>query len=251
MSVQRSIAYRPLLGDKGSGYQIGYEILNAVVRALDGRGPATSLVEAVFAQLNFTKVPPTPLSGARGVDHRTSARSILIARGDHQGEEIIPWAYSSVAWERYAQLAPLAAIAARNGDKGSWRGTTWSPLLTNDPTRLDSHNYSGREDLGWPGTRPGGERSRGRQEAQPREPTLPGTPHHFAHALKPLGSPSHALHTHTQLVLAGGNFTHEGSYLTALLKRQIAEQVPQATVLMPTLSPEYAAALLALNSRKH
>jgi hypothetical protein len=52
-------------------------------------------------------------------------------------------------------------------------------------------------------------------------------------------------------VLAGGNFTHEGSYLTALLKRQIAEQVPQATVLMPTLSPEYAAALLALNSRKH
>jgi hypothetical protein len=50
-----------MLGDRGSGYQIGYEILNAVVRALDGRGPATSLVEAVLTKLNLSKAC-TPLS---------------------------------------------------------------------------------------------------------------------------------------------------------------------------------------------
>jgi hypothetical protein len=51
-----------------------------------------------------------------------------------------------------------------------------------------------------------------------------------------------------KLVLAGGNFTHEGSYLTALLKKKVAQQVPHATVLLPTLKPEYAAALLARNN---
>jgi hypothetical protein len=50
----------PLLGDRGSGYQIGYEILNAVVRALDGRGPATSLVEAVLTKLNLSKARTNP-----------------------------------------------------------------------------------------------------------------------------------------------------------------------------------------------
>jgi hypothetical protein len=49
-------------------------------------------------------------------------------------------------------------------------------------------------------------------------------------------------------VLAGGNFTHEGSYLTDLVQRKVGQQLPQATVLMPSLKPEYAAALLSLNA---
>lgn len=166
----RAAGWGPLLGDRGSGYQIGYEILNAVVRALDGRGPATSLVEAVLAKLNLSK-----------------------------GEELIPWAYSSVAWERYAQLAPLAAIAARNGDKVA------EQIL----------------------------------EAQAQDLVV---------SIQAVAKRLHLENQPFPLVLAGGNFTHEGSYLTDLLKKKVTQQVPHATVLLPTLKPEYAAALLARNN---
>jgi len=171
----RAAGWGPLLGDKGSGYQIGYEILNAVVRALDGRGPATSLVEAVLTKLNLTK-----------------------------GEELIPWAYSSVAWERYAQLAPLAAAAARNGD-------------------------------------------------QVAEKILEGQAQDLVVSIQAVAKRLHLENQPFPLVLAGGNFTHEGSYLTDLLKKKVNQQVPHATVLLPTLKPEYAAALLSLNnaSAKH
>lgn len=166
----RAAGWGPMLGDRGSGYQIGYEILTAVVRALDGRGPATSLVEAVLTKLNLSK-----------------------------GEELIPWAYSSVAWERYAQLAPLAAIAARNGDKVA-------------------------------------------------EQILEGQAQDLVVSIQAVAKRLHIENQPFPLVLAGGNFTHEGSYLTALLKKKVNQQLPQVTVLLPTLKPEYAAALLARNN---
>lgn len=43
-----------LLGDEGSGWWIGRESLTAVMRAGDGRGPATLLTERVLAHFGFT-----------------------------------------------------------------------------------------------------------------------------------------------------------------------------------------------------
>jgi len=54
--------FSPLLGDQGSGYAIGFSILSSVVQAVDGRGPATSLVDAVFSKLNIQNVPTHPLT---------------------------------------------------------------------------------------------------------------------------------------------------------------------------------------------
>ncbi len=50
-----------LLGDEGSGYWIGLEGLRAVIRAADGRGRKTTLVEAMLGRLGL-KVPDDLLS---------------------------------------------------------------------------------------------------------------------------------------------------------------------------------------------
>src|SRR6185436_5599428 len=42
-----------MIGDEGSGYWIGREALSAVMRAYDGRGPATRLTAAILAHLNL------------------------------------------------------------------------------------------------------------------------------------------------------------------------------------------------------
>jgi len=76
-----------LLGDQGSGYAIGAEILAAVMRAADGRGPNTALTQAVLSQLNMAAP-----------------------------QELIPWAYTDTAWERFASLAPQAITWAQAGD---------------------------------------------------------------------------------------------------------------------------------------
>src|SRR4030095_5317067 len=41
-----------MIGDEGSGYWIGREALSAVMRAYDGRGPATRLTAAILSHLN-------------------------------------------------------------------------------------------------------------------------------------------------------------------------------------------------------
>ena len=49
----RSGGYGYLIDDCGSGYAIGRDILTAVARAHDGRGPETCLTEAVFDRLGI------------------------------------------------------------------------------------------------------------------------------------------------------------------------------------------------------
>jgi len=67
------------MGDEGSGYAIGANILKAVASAADGRGEATQLLEAVLSKL--------------GID---------------EAYNIIDWVYKDLAWDRIASLHPLA-----------------------------------------------------------------------------------------------------------------------------------------------
>lgn len=83
----RAAGFGPLLGDRGSGYDIGCSVLAAVVRAHDGRAEPTALTAAVLGQLQLEKV-----------------------------DGLITWAYRDTAWERFAALAPLAIAAAAEGD---------------------------------------------------------------------------------------------------------------------------------------
>lgn len=63
-----------LLGDLGSGFWIGQEVVRAVAAALDGRGRATALTAQVLADL---QIPLDPLARSHG---RISAQQQLIAK---------------------------------------------------------------------------------------------------------------------------------------------------------------------------
>ncbi|GAM23872.1 hypothetical protein SAMD00019534_070470 [Acytostelium subglobosum LB1] len=86
----RSAGWGPLLGDDGSGYQIGFDILKHVCRAKDESGPKTQLTQAVFNKLAISKE-----------------------------DDLIGWAYDKAnsGWSKFAELSPLATECANNGDK--------------------------------------------------------------------------------------------------------------------------------------
>ena len=50
----RSSGWGPLLGDDGSGYQISFQALKAVVQQHDKRGPPTKLTEAILGELKIS-----------------------------------------------------------------------------------------------------------------------------------------------------------------------------------------------------
>lgn len=77
-----------LLGDEGSGYVIGMQALQAVTKAFDGQGPATTLTQRILDQLGLT----TPW-------------------------DVVGWLYGQEEHvARVAQLAPLVFECATEGD---------------------------------------------------------------------------------------------------------------------------------------
>ncbi|MEQ8673105.1 MAG: BadF/BadG/BcrA/BcrD ATPase family protein [Aggregatilineales bacterium] len=76
-----------LLGDEGSGYWIGLQALNAVIRATEKRAQQTTLTNAIFSHLKLT-----------------------------ERQEIIKWAYAKSRTRDVATLAPLVLEHATDGD---------------------------------------------------------------------------------------------------------------------------------------
>lgn len=85
----RAGGYGFLLADEGSAYWLGHQALRLVVRAGDGRGPATALTPLVFAALEVGSIA-----------------------------ELIPRVYErGLPKHRIAALAPNVEAAARQGDR--------------------------------------------------------------------------------------------------------------------------------------
>lgn len=80
----------PLLGDRGSGFDIGQQICISVLAAHDQRIPPTLLTHHL---LDFLKL--------------------------NSAEQLIGFAYlqDPASWEKWANLAPLAAECAKKGDE--------------------------------------------------------------------------------------------------------------------------------------
>ncbi|MDX6351275.1 MAG: hypothetical protein QOF84_6065 [Streptomyces sp.] len=94
-----------LLGDNGSGFWLGREVLRAALRALDGRGPWTSLVEAVLA--HYVGTPGGPYLA----QERPSRHECELLR-----HRLVPFAYAEPP-VRLARLSPLAVTAEEDGDE--------------------------------------------------------------------------------------------------------------------------------------
>lgn len=86
--VERIGGWGHILGDEGSGYDIGRQALQAVVRAADGRGPETRLFELVLRYWELKSV-----------------------------DEIIGKVYSNSDKAAIAEIASLTLRAAREGDR--------------------------------------------------------------------------------------------------------------------------------------
>ncbi|MEU9866198.1 BadF/BadG/BcrA/BcrD ATPase family protein [Streptomyces sp. NPDC047971] len=102
-----------LLGDAGSGFWLGREALRAVLRSLDGRGPATALTGPVGEVCGgWTKEHVVGYGfGAHPV--RLAALSPLVVDAERAGDEV-----ARVLLDRAADelAATVAALAPRPGE---------------------------------------------------------------------------------------------------------------------------------------
>jgi N-acetylglucosamine kinase len=79
-----------IIGDEGSGYWIGREALAAVVRASDGRGPATQLTEAVIRHFELDDLVGLPRIVYDRVHPRTSVAGLgpVVQRARDTGDAV-------------------------------------------------------------------------------------------------------------------------------------------------------------------
>ncbi|WP_431953648.1 N-acetylglucosamine kinase [Actinacidiphila sp. bgisy167] len=94
-----------LVGDEGSGFWLGREVMRAALRALDGRGPWTILVEAVLS--HYLGAPGGPYLA----QERPGGHECLVLRN-----RLVPLVYAEPP-VRLARLSPLAVAADRDGDE--------------------------------------------------------------------------------------------------------------------------------------
>lgn len=110
--VARVGGWGSLLGDEGSGYQIGLESLRRVARHVDGRGPETRLQEAVLEAIGLVHV-----------------------------DELVIWAHDATKGD----IAGLAPVVARSADEGD---AVAGEILLNAIAELEGHLVTLLEILG-------------------------------------------------------------------------------------------------------
>ncbi len=113
-SLRTTDGWGPWLGDEGGGAWIGAAGLRAAVRALDGRGPPTGLVDAASARFGPPKAWPAQLNGAAAV--ASFAPDVLAAGHDLVAQAIVRAAAESLAaTARAAGDGPVAMVGGLAG----------------------------------------------------------------------------------------------------------------------------------------
>ena len=113
----RADGWGHLLGDEGSGYAIGLAALRAVMRAHDGRGPATALSEAILAhwalEIATDLVPRVyqELHGKHEIAALASTVEAMAAEGDPVAQHILANAGRELALAAQAVAYRLDLVA--------------------------------------------------------------------------------------------------------------------------------------------
>ncbi len=106
----------PWLGDEGGGAWIGAAGLRAALRAHDGRGPSTVLVDAARARFGAPATWPAQLTGAAAL--ASFAPDVLAAEGDAAALAIVNAAADALAaTARAAGNGPVAMVGGLAGFK--------------------------------------------------------------------------------------------------------------------------------------
>ncbi len=108
-SLRTADGWGPWLGDEGGGAWIGAAGLRAALRALDGRGPPTALVDAARARFGPPRTWPAQLNGAAAL--ASFAPDVLAAENDPAAAAIVSAAAQAlVATARAAGDGPVAMV---------------------------------------------------------------------------------------------------------------------------------------------
>jgi N-acetylglucosamine kinase-like BadF-type ATPase len=97
-----------LIGDEGSGYDLGCRCLQAVAKAADGRGPATVLVELVLKQWKLNNTSDIIGKVYNDCDQATiAALSALVCSAARDNDEVASGLVEDAAHELALSLAAL------------------------------------------------------------------------------------------------------------------------------------------------
>jgi N-acetylglucosamine kinase-like BadF-type ATPase len=107
-----------MIGDEGSGYWIGREALTAVMRAADGRGPATALSADVLAHFNIADVSQLPRIVYDHDQPRTSVAALgpLVHQASAHGDAVASRILERAADELVLAATSVATRLAMRGD---------------------------------------------------------------------------------------------------------------------------------------
>jgi N-acetylmuramic acid 6-phosphate etherase len=104
----------PWLGDEGGGAWIGAAGLRAALRAHDGRGPSTALLDAARARFGAPQTWPAQLTGAAAL--ASFAPDVLAAQGDAAALKIVTAAAEALAaTARAVGDGPVAMVGGLAG----------------------------------------------------------------------------------------------------------------------------------------
>jgi N-acetylglucosamine kinase len=123
-----------MIGDEGSGYWIGREALSAVMRAYDGRGPATRLTAAILAHLDLNDESRLPrIVYDREVPRMTvAAMGPIVQEAADQGDPVARRILQRAADELVLASQSVASRLEMRGDEftfflagGAFRVVPW------------------------------------------------------------------------------------------------------------------------------
>jgi N-acetylmuramic acid 6-phosphate etherase len=113
-ALRTADGWGPWLGDEGGGAWIGAAGLRAALRAHDGRGPATTLLDAARSRFGAPQTWPAQLTGAAAL--ASFAPDVLAARGDDTAVAIVGAAAGALAaTARAAGCGPVAMVGGLAG----------------------------------------------------------------------------------------------------------------------------------------
>ncbi len=113
-ALRTADGWGPWLGDEGGGAWIGAAGLRAALRAHDGRGPSTGLLDLARARFGTPQSWPAQLTGAAAL--ASFAPDVLAARGDATAQAIVAAAAEAlVATARAVGDGPVAMVGGLAG----------------------------------------------------------------------------------------------------------------------------------------
>jgi len=113
-ALRRADGWGPWLGDEGGGAWIGAAGLRAALRAHDGRGPSTTLLDAARARFGAPETWPAQFTGAAAL--ASFAPDVLTADGDAEALAIVGAAAEALAaTARAAGDGPVAMVGGLAG----------------------------------------------------------------------------------------------------------------------------------------